>query len=276
MLSLRCILGDLEEEVFGRLYTHEWEAGADCISTLTATLSDYFQDLSHWLSEYFYSKFVKETLVATVDNYVMSLRRRANGAFTFSSEILVANRIIHDKTSIEAFFEQYTDILRRGGLKKGRRGAKGAVAIASAASISAANDSPLTGELEPLINMARVMSSRNPFSKDTEGHVRALFERWGIDGLRVVQAAILCYPSGSSNAEKESKRNNVEIARKLFESNVASSHYNTEPLPDFVNYDAFAGLLGLSGGQAGAISSSASSSREPGKGFLSGWGRRKQ
>lgn len=263
------------EEVFGRLYTSEWETGAaDCIGTLTATLTDYFEDLSIWLSEYFYSKFVKDTLVAVVDSYVMSLRRRANGTtFCFTSEILAANRIIHDKTAMEDFFGRFEDVLRRGGLKKGSK--RGGGAKTTNPSSSSNDESPLTTELEPLINLARVVSSRNPFSKETEGHVRALFERWGVDGLRVVQAAILCYPSGATAADKEAKRSSVETARKLFEANAAAARYVTEPLPDYVNYDAYAGFShggGQSGGPGGVAGSSA---REAGKGFMSGWGRKK-
>eukprot|EP01034_Spumella_vulgaris_P029420 gene29420-36474_t len=260
----KCILEDLDEEFFSRLYTPDWEAGKDLSSTLTATLDDYFKEFSTWLSDYFYSKFVKETLVTIINNYIMALRRRINGSFTFSSEILAANRIINDKTTIEAFFELYSDTLRKGGLKGGKRGAA-TKAAAATSSMTLTTFSLLTDEMEPLINLARVVSSRNPSSKDNEGNrdAKALFERWGVDGLRVVQAAIVANPSVS----KQEKAVNVEGAKRLFDS-APPGTYTTEPMEDFASFDAASGLnmTGVNGVVGSAVKDTAS------RGF---WGRRK-
>jgi hypothetical protein len=263
---IRCILEDLDEAFFSRLFTSEWESGQNLSSTLIATLGDYFKDLSTWLSEYFYSKFVKETLVALINNYVMALRRRTNGVFTFSSEILAANRIINDKTTIEGFFELYSDTLRKGGLKGGKRGAA-TKAAASSSGVTLTTFSLLTDEMEPLINLARVVSSRNPSSKDNEGNrdAKALFERWGVDGLRVVQAAILANPSVS----RPEKTTNVEGAKRLFDS-AAAGTYCSEPMEDFISFDAASGL-----GQNGANGTVGGPGAKDTTNRVGFWGRRK-
>lgn len=194
----------------------------------------------------------------------MALRRRINGTFTFSSEILAANRIINDKTTIEGFFELYSDTLRKGGLKGGKRGAA-TKAAASMSNMALTTFSLLTDEMEPLINLARVVSSRNPSSKDNEGNrdAKALFERWGVDGLRVVQAAIMANPSVS----KPEKTLNVDGAKRLFDSAAAGS-YSSEPMEDFASYDAASGL-----GQSGPNGVINSAAKDTGnRGF---WGRRK-
>lgn len=50
----RCILSELDEPIFLRLYSPEWEGGENYSNILVVTLADYFQDLSSWLpSEYF-------------------------------------------------------------------------------------------------------------------------------------------------------------------------------------------------------------------------------
>jgi hypothetical protein len=53
-LPNRCILAELDEPIYLRLYSPEWEGGENYSNVLVVTLADYFQDLSTWLPpEYF-------------------------------------------------------------------------------------------------------------------------------------------------------------------------------------------------------------------------------
>lgn len=51
--------------------------------------------------------FIKELMIAAADRYVMYLRKRSNGAFTFVSELNAANRVLNDKLVIQEFFESH-------------------------------------------------------------------------------------------------------------------------------------------------------------------------
>lgn len=52
--SYRCILAELDEPIFLRFYSPEWESGENFSNVLVVTLADYFQDLTTWLpAEYF-------------------------------------------------------------------------------------------------------------------------------------------------------------------------------------------------------------------------------
>jgi hypothetical protein len=54
----RCILQELDEPIFLRFYSPEWESGENFSNVLVVTLADYFADLSTWLpSEYFTVRF---------------------------------------------------------------------------------------------------------------------------------------------------------------------------------------------------------------------------
>lgn len=46
-------------------------------------------------------------MILTADKYVMYLRKKSNGAFTFTSELNAANRVLNDKLVIQEFFESH-------------------------------------------------------------------------------------------------------------------------------------------------------------------------
>lgn len=114
----RNALVDLDEPVYSRLFTAEWEGGEQIINILTATVQDYFQDISHWLPEYFYSKFVHEVFVTVVGTYCMTIRKLANGAFRFVNELVAAARVVRDRDILLDFFEKYEFLLSRAGKDK--------------------------------------------------------------------------------------------------------------------------------------------------------------
>lgn len=118
MVMYRIVLEDLEELVFSRLFSPEWESGAETVvATAVATIADYMSDLSTWLSEYFYCKLLYQLLTRFTALYVMSLRRLPPGSFKFNYEFNAANRILDDEKQVYSFFEKRLEDLLKGGLR---------------------------------------------------------------------------------------------------------------------------------------------------------------
>ncbi len=46
-------------------------------------------------------------MIFTADKYLMYLRKKSNGTFTFTSELNAANRVLNDKLVIQEFFETH-------------------------------------------------------------------------------------------------------------------------------------------------------------------------
>ena len=65
------------------------------------------QDLSTWLPADYFKVFVRELMIFTADKYLMYLRKKSNGTFTFTSELNAANRVLNDKLVIQEFFETH-------------------------------------------------------------------------------------------------------------------------------------------------------------------------
>jgi hypothetical protein len=116
----RCIVEELQEQIFSKLFSVEWEQSNNnesLMGTLTCTIQDYLNDLNEWLTYYHYTKLVKEILILVVGHYVMSIRRKANGMFTFTNELIVANKVIKDRTILYDYFIKLKEVLQRGGLR---------------------------------------------------------------------------------------------------------------------------------------------------------------
>jgi hypothetical protein len=193
----RSVLEDLEEPVFSRLFSLEWETtfGESLSSVMIATLQDYLQDIRVWLPDYFYSKFMKEMLHRMTGCYVMSLRRHTTpNTFHFNSEIMAARKMILDLETFQNFFDSYADSLRRGGLKPKKKGS-----------------SAVSEELEPIASLARIVSATH--ISGTKSDVTELFEKFGADGLKLVIAALNCNPSLNRSIRLES----IDLATKMFE-----------------------------------------------------------
>jgi hypothetical protein len=179
------------------LFVFEWETGfsESLCSVLVATLQDYFQDIQTWLLQYFYCKLVREVLHNVTGMYIMSLRRlNAPTAFHFNSEIMAARKIISDMETIQDFFESHAETLHKAGLKAKVEGHSG-----------------IAEELEPIECFARVVSATH--ISGAERDVRVLFDRYGADGLKVVQSAINSNPSLS----KAERTDCIDKAGKMFD-----------------------------------------------------------
>lgn len=221
----------MDDAFFSKLYTPDWESGDEnCCETLIATLSDYFVDFTSWLSDYFFSKFVKITLETIITNYIMVLRKKATGIFLFGSESGTSRRMIADRNAIEEFFAKYEENLRKGGLKGGTKKSN-----KPSAGATSSIQTLLIDELEPLVNLSKIIGSRQ-LTTGTEKDAMALFERWGLDGLKAVQAAIYSIPT----ITKLERIQGAEAARKLFErENSANNNtlYSTTLMEEYASFD---------------------------------------
>jgi len=193
----RLILQDLEEVVFHKLFTPEWEQGEgnSICGTLSATIQDYFRDIEEWLPEFFYCRLTVETLKSTVYQYCMSLRRIAVGAFQFNNELTAARHVMADMDTLRQCFIVYAECLARGGLET-------------------AESSPevaLDEQLEPLSQLARVVSATH--ISGAADDVKALCCRWGRDALKLVNCAISCNPS----LDRAERQECIESSAKMYE-----------------------------------------------------------
>lgn len=245
VLSLaRCIMDVLDEEIFSKLFTVEWEqqtisgnssnnsdTSSSLMATLVITVQDYLEDLSNWLTYYHYTKLVKEILLLIVGHYIMSIRKRANGVFTFTNELIVANKIIKDRTILYDYFIKLKEVLQRGGLRTLKR-----PPITTTASTTGSGDfaleQALNEALEPMYSFARIVSCHS--LSGCENDCKELFSRYGIDGLKVVQGCFLSNPCINRN----DRAGYIDTCKKLFDdSNVNGTTYSTQPLVDYANYD---------------------------------------
>ena len=239
-LSLaRCILEVMEEPIFSKLFSSDWEQTSNqdsLMATLVITIQDYLDDLSEWLTYYHYTKLVKELLQLIVGHYLMSLRRKANGMFTFTNELVVANKIINDRTILFDYFAKHKEVLQRGGLRATKRLPSGPGAVPDLQLEQALNEA-----LEPMYCFAKIVSSHT--LTGIENDAKELFSRFGIDGLKVVQSCFLCNPC----INRSDRAGFVDGCKRLFDDNNlplsggdnhgAGTAYSTQPLPDYENYD---------------------------------------
>jgi hypothetical protein len=200
-LVCRIILNDLDEPVFQKLFSPDWEKGLDdsnYIATAIATMKDYLQDFSHWLVEYFYCKLVYEMMSKFIAMYVMSLRRFPPGSFKFNLEFKAAKMIIDDQQALAAFFENYMDEL----IQAGAPGTGSAAAVASG--------DPIENELSTMRALSMIISASHISSVDSE--VRLIYSKYGVDGQKLVQSAINSNPALS----KADRTEMLDAAANIF------------------------------------------------------------
>lgn len=233
----------MEEDVFSKIFTPEWEfsqPGDSFMKILSATYEDYLSDLSQWLGLNHYTKLMYSLLVQTVGRYLMTLRKRSNGAFTFTNEINAANKVLVDRTVLIDFFKNYLKDLERGGMRPETYVSKlpeedGQKAVPNAAT----TESALYVTLEPMVSLTVVITVRQ-FSVG-ENDMKSLFKKFGIDGLRLVQACCFCNPV----INRMDRQLFSDQAKKLFED----GNYNQTFKEEFLNFDVmnYNSLTGKSG-----------------------------
>ena len=209
----RLILRDLDEDVFSVIFTVQWEGTRDrndsVCAILTATLKDYFIDMSEWLPPFFFNKFVRDILTYTVLQYTMGLRKVAVGSFQFNSELATARNLIVDMELLHEFFNSHVEALAKAGLgttnannSMSGRDSEDAIELASRA---------LVDELLPLTNLARLISATHISGAIDDA--KDLYIRWGREGLRLVLCAVTANPT----LDKGEKQENSDMAQRAFD-----------------------------------------------------------
>lgn len=216
----RLVLKDLEEDVFSHLYTQSWEAsrakGDSVIGVLTATFKDYFIDIGEWLPDYFFNKFIRDSLTSTVLQYTMRLRKVAVNSFQFNSELATARNLIGDMELLHEFFSLHLEALAKAGLGTtesntalgGKEQHDGEGEEEDIRELAA---KALEDELAPITQLARLVSATHISGALSDA--KALYIRWGRDGLKLV----LCAVAGNPSMDKAEKQENTELAQKTFD-----------------------------------------------------------
>ena len=205
----------MEEAVFNLLFNAEWESNIDThplSSMITATLADYTEDISQWLSEYFFTKFLREILSQIVCCYLMALRKQATETYLFKSELFVARGLLNDKEQFATFFNGYF------------------------------SESSVEEELQPIQQLARIMTATH--ISGAEDDAKAIYAKYHGDGLKLIIAAIQCNPSLNG---KDERLENMEVAIKIFTTGYSSMvgkktpiKYSIECNEMFANIDPIA------------------------------------
>ena len=246
-INIRCILEDLEEAAFSKLFRSEWETGEEAVcQIITATLQDYFADIEEWIQSYFYSRFVYECLNAIVTQYVMCLRKYPPGSLQFTGELSAAKKIFDDMEEIMRLFGDHIDTLKAGGMK-----------IAEGED----EEASFSECLKPMSQIARIISATH-FSGATDEAV-LLFDRWGRDGLQLVQCALSCNPS----MDKVEKDENLEAAEKLYNQ----KRYNDNQQCDVYRSVEGSMIGGTTEGPVRSFRRTASANAKEQVSKLSGW-----
>lgn len=226
---------------------------SELMSTITATLDDYCTDLSRWLSYYHYSKLMRFLLSLVVARYVMSIRRKvdANGSFVFRNEMRASNVIVQDHKVLREYFEKHLEVLRHGGLRPAAPSAsnttangaagttsKGTTAATTTAGATATGENAdaatlelLIQDMEPIHQLSVVISCSK--LANAEACARAFFRKYGLDGMKVIQACFLCNPQ-LSKADKLVVCENVQ---KLFDAGIEMHKYVTKCSEYYAGYD---------------------------------------
>lgn len=146
----RLILQDLNDVVFDKLFTLEWEQSTvvGLCGIICATLQDYFKDIEEWLPSEFYCRLTLETANHVVKEYCMALRKRSVGSFQFANELSAARHMMTDADTIRQFYKGYLACLADAGME-----------ISDAAENEANPEEAALDELlEPIAQLARVVS----------------------------------------------------------------------------------------------------------------------
>lgn len=200
--------------VFSRLFRPEWESGEDLCSIVILTLDDYFTDIKLWIDEEYYFIFAFQMVCRIVNLYCMALCResRSSSSSMGSSRQMVqfkscdgaAHRIVDDARALVEFFDKYDAAIVKGAAilrsKTNQTKAQSApnpegvnAPLAQQVTEKVSTSGPLMHETKFLFHLSRVVGSWTEV-REVEMEMLALFNKWGLDGRRLVHAAIRSSP----------------------------------------------------------------------------------
>lgn len=234
---------ELDEPVLVRLFSQEWEVGDPSCSGLAdivvATCADYLGDIQRWLNKVFVSRFLQQLAASACSHYCMALRRRwvqisilaekdrsLLNRGVFGNGFRVAELIMGDRQVMLKFFgrcerdlEEKPDAQRDGG----------AFEYDLADRNGSSNQSGIfTTELMPMQCLAKIIVASH--LSGIQNEVQSIFERWGIDGLRLVHCAVLCNTTISSTVKTE-RQDMLDAVVSLFAK--AANRYSREYADEF-------------------------------------------
>jgi hypothetical protein len=270
LLLCRCILTNLEDRFYIQLFTPQWEYGNNnehIMTNLIKRVREYCEDFKLWLTFPHYVKFMKELLYLLVGHYIMAIRKKVHGIFSFVNESIVSNKIMTDRSMLFDFYRiQFKEILKKD---KNRKKSTSSVVEAvfdisikdqasnkenrsNKSNVNSKNilsNNSREGELSPLLDnlelvlneafapvncFARIIAS--PTVELAETDAKKLFLIFGIDGLKVVQSCFLLNPCIPFSERLTCGK----IAQKLFDDHNINHIYSTEPIEDYKQYDDMA------------------------------------
>jgi hypothetical protein len=155
----------------------------------------------------------------------MTLRKRSNGTFQFQDHLVVAQKIIRDHGLLIDFFKIYIQDLLRGGLKPCRYEETAMYDLMEA---------PLYHALEPILSLARFIITASPQQFAIVQHeLIPIFEVYGIDGLRLVQACVYCHPLLTNPKDRQQW---ISDAKALFDQ--GNESYSSQQLEEYGHFDS--------------------------------------
>lgn len=233
----RIIIEEIEEEIFNRIFSMEWQNETSNIcESLVATYEDYFNDLSTWLSSHYFYKLLRNIFELTIKYYIMAIRKHAGtNNFYFLKELSVASKIYHDCYVLAEFFSKYQKELRYGGLKVSPNYTP---TMDFKINTSIPLEPALLEQFEPFCLISKLLSDRNKRQPEIN---TLIFKRFGFDGLRALQGYAVSIP-----ASKQDKINFFDYLEKNYEAfmkkfqpkSTETINYNASS-PEFANWDQY-------------------------------------
>ena len=234
---------ELEEPVLARLFSQEWEAGdPSCLNLadiVVATCADYLGDIQRWLNQVFVSRFLQQLAASAGAHYCMALRRRwvqvsvsadrdrtSLNRGVFGNGFRVAELIMGDRQAMLKFFGRCERDLEEK--PDTRHEEEGEYEYEDRLSGSSAQSGTFTSELMPMQFLAKLIVASH--LSGVQNEVESMFERWGVDGLRLVYCAILCNTSISSTVKAE-RQDMLDAAVSLFVK--GANRYSREYADEF-------------------------------------------
>ena len=241
------IVTELEEPVLARLFSHEWEAGdPSCLNLadiVVATCVDYLGDIQRWLNQMFVSHFLQQLAASTCAHYCMALRRRwvlqvsaladrdrssTLNRGVFGNGFRVAELIMGDRQAMLKFFGRCERDLEKKPDIQQDEGEYEYELTDRLNGSNVAQSGTFTSELMPMQFLAKIIVASH--LSGVQNEVESMFERWGVDGLRLVYCAIMCNTSISSTVKAE-RQDMLDAAVSLFTK--GANRYSREYADEF-------------------------------------------
>ena len=106
----KTIVKDVEDEYLRKVGDSDWRSSDAIVQILVGTMTDYFEDLSVWLTEHFFSKCIVQSKDIILDIYIKLLLN--NGGLGIECREETSNTIDRDRAVLLNFFHDLQIIYR--------------------------------------------------------------------------------------------------------------------------------------------------------------------